>query len=456
MKRTIIMLAASIVTISAFSQQFVCPQDTVQFYQTNYRGKLSWQKSENGIDWSQVPGSQGDTLLVVATSPAFYRTEVVEGACMPYYSDVINLIVNELPIISLELKDSLCLNENAFILTGGVPSGGSYWGDGVFDGKYSPIDAGPGRHQVYYSYTDSLTGCSNTAFTFITVAGLPNQAQAGKDTTMVFADSVFLEANDPENAVGTWTKIQGSNGHFSDVHSPKTWFINDSRDLSFTFKWTISGYCGSSSDEIAISFIPLSRNACPNAPTVTDADGNIYPTVQIGDRCWMAKNLNVGRYVTSTVRNSEHSNLADNSIIEKYCFENNIENCRLYGGLYDWDEAMGYSTVENTQGICPEGWHIPGNSDWANLSLFYKLGDAGEQMKVGGSSGFEGYFAGDRHAMGEFYAFGAGGYWWQSASYNDNGLDEGVLREIAVCKTTLAKSHFTKKTGLSVRCVKNR
>jgi len=34
---------------------------------------------------------------------------------------------------------------------------------------------------------------------------------------------------------------------------------------------------------------------CPDAPTVTDIDGNTYTTVQIGCQCWMRENLRATR-----------------------------------------------------------------------------------------------------------------------------------------------------------------
>ncbi|MCX6223903.1 MAG: hypothetical protein NTV01_04015 [Bacteroidia bacterium] len=455
MKRTIIILFNISLAVSVFSQQYVCRQDTVHFYQDEYRGKLVWQISNNGVDWTILTGSVGDTVEIVGNDPAYYRTEVTEGSCNPWFSDVIHLIINELPIITLNLRDSICLNESAILLNGAIPAGGTYWGDGVIDGKFSPAAAGEGLHKVYYRYRDPQTQCADTAFAIIRVSGVPNRAAAGNDQPFIAADSLLLDANIPANGIGTWTVVSGVYGHFSDIHSAKSWFIKDSTNLNFTLRWSISGNCGTSTDDINLSFFQLSKKPCPNAPTVTDTDGNIYPTIQIGEQCWMAKNLNVGRYVPSTVSNVEHSDLADNNIIEKYCLDNKIENCNLYGGLYDWNEAMGYSETEFAQGICPDGWHIPGNSDWAGLNNFYFYGNAGELIKVGGSSGFEGYFAGDRHVRGQFFSFNASGYWWQSTSYIYTEYNDGYLREIAACNGNLTKSHFPKKTGLSVRCIKN-
>jgi uncharacterized protein (TIGR02145 family) len=455
MKRTITLLIASFLAISSFSQQSLCKRDTIHLYHTNYRGKLSWLVSDNGTDWSRLPGSQKDTLMIIATNPAYYRTEVIEGICRPYYSDVIHLIVNELPPVMLQLTDSVCLNETAFVLNGGSPSGGSYYGDGVLDGKFIPALAGIGRHTVFYRYSDPQTRCTDSTFALITVSPVANHALAGNDLTLIPADSVMLDGNIPENSTGTWTLITGSFGHFSDIHAPKAWFIKESTNLNFTLRWSISGKCGNSSDDINISFFPLSKNPCPNAPTVTDADGNVYPTIQIGDQCWMAKNLNVGRFVPSTVSSVEHSNLYNNGVIEKYCLHNSIDSCNLYGGLYDWDEAMGYSDIEGARGICPEGWHIPTYGDWNILDARYAWGQAGLQIKVGGNSGFEGYYAGDRHSQGEFYSNGSSGFFWVSGSFVFELYNDGYLREIAACNGLISTNHFNKKTGLSVRCIKN-
>jgi hypothetical protein len=83
---------------------------------------------------------------------------------------------------------------------------------------------------------------------------------------------------------------------------------------------------------------------CPAWPVI-DYGGEIYPTVQIGTQCWMAKNLNIGTFVTSINTGSSHSDVSNNGIIEKYCSNNDPNNCAVYGGLYDWDEVMDYDSI---------------------------------------------------------------------------------------------------------------
>jgi len=103
--------------------------------------------------------------------------------------------------------------------------------------------------------------------------------------------------------------------------------------------------------------------SCPDLPVVTYG-GEEYPTVLIENRCWMAKNLNIGIKIIDTLQ------MTDNGVIEKYCYEADTTNCKIYGGLYLWDEAMQYKSEEGTRGICPEGWHIPTNREFVDLFLY--------------------------------------------------------------------------------------
>ena len=95
---------------------------------------------------------------------------------------------------------------------------------------------------------------------------------------------------------------------------------------------------------------------------VDSRDGRIYDTTVIGSQCWMKDYLNVG-----TMLESGTTYPADNGIIEKWCYSNLPTFCDEDGGLYKWEEAMGYSETEGTQGICPTNWHIPSHDEWTTL-----------------------------------------------------------------------------------------
>jgi len=93
-----------------------------------------------------------------------------------------------------------------------------------------------------------------------------------------------------------------------------------------------------------------------------------YRIVRIGTQTWMAENLNRG----AQIHWIENEKQMDDEWVEKFCYDNDINNCDIYGGLYSWWEAMEYSPpdsgmVGTTQGICPDGWHIPTNNEWETL-----------------------------------------------------------------------------------------
>ena len=88
------------------------------------------------------------------------------------------------------------------------------------------------------------------------------------------------------------------------------------------------------------------------ANVITDIEGNFYTTVQIGEQTWMQQNLRV-------------TLAPDGSGIDSYIYtiDGIPVNEETYGRLYTWDVAMNGSTVENSQGICPDGWHIPSDEE---------------------------------------------------------------------------------------------
>ena len=132
-------------------------------------------------------------------------------------------------------------------------------------------------------------------------------------------------------------------------------------------------------------------------------DGQWYTTAQIGSQFWMAENLNNGIKIDSLTEQT------DNGIIEKYCcrpYRDYPGGCDKVGGLYQWDEAMNYSTAEGTQGICMPGWHIPTDNDWQKLmDNFHNFRYPGAYYITGSP------FIPDRKViLDEYEAFEAGKY----------------------------------------------
>jgi uncharacterized protein (TIGR02145 family) len=195
---------------------------------------------------------------------------------------------------------------------------------------------------------------------------------------------------------------------------------------------------------------------------LTDSsDNQTYKTIQIGKQCWMKENLNIGTMIKS---NTEQSN---NGIIEKYCINDDIQYCREYGGLYQWNELMNYDTIEGRQGICPKGWHIPGLKELVTLTD-YLGGDnvAGGKMKEAGTfywkspnsgatneSGFSGlpgsYFD---YKKGEFNNNRYYGDWWSSSKCSDTNSWSLSLNYNDV---KAGKKSAERKFGFSVRCIQD-
>ncbi len=115
-------------------------------------------------------------------------------------------------------------------------------------------------------------------------------------------------------------------------------------------------------------------NPCPGLPTVTDYDGNVYHTVQIGGQCWMKENLRTTRYADGTEIALAASNTDSSSTVAyRYNPGNHSFNVSTYGYLYNWPavmngEASSSSLPSNVQGICPMGWHVPSDAEWTQLT----------------------------------------------------------------------------------------
>ena len=106
--------------------------------------------------------------------------------------------------------------------------------------------------------------------------------------------------------------------------------------------------------------------------TVTDIDGNIYQTVQIGNQIWMAENLKVTHYRNGdTIPNLTNNGDWLNTTSGAYCVYNNIPaNADTYGNLYNW------YALADTRNIAPEGWHVPTDEEIKELEMALGMSQA--------------------------------------------------------------------------------
>ena len=222
-----------------------------------------------------------------------------------------------------------------------------------------------------------------------------------------------------------------------------------------------------------------------NYGEMTDSrDGQTYKTVKIGNQVWMAKNLN---YAYTGVPYKYEDDTSDST---SWCYDDDPANCTKYGRLYTWAAAMdsaglisaanktkcGYGTTCTPnlihQGVCPGGWHIPTVAEWKELFV-----------NVGGTCGDEEYACTNSGAIlkssSGWYDSGNGSddfgfsvipsgwyevnssinvslgniaYYWTAMEYDSSRAYSWYF---IFSQSNVKQDGDEKKTGLSVRCVKD-
>jgi uncharacterized protein (TIGR02145 family) len=136
----------------------------------------------------------------------------------------------------------------------------------------------------------------------------------------------------------------------------------------------------------------ITRATCYTPPTNTvgpfhiarfgkDCDGEIsyqernYKYKTFGNQTWMIENLDYlpevhpANSVSATEKKYYVSGYQGSDVSEA----KKTENYRKYGVLYNWAAATdstlaGPKDPLGVQGICPDGWHLPGNKEWVDLT----------------------------------------------------------------------------------------
>ncbi|HNY01296.1 MAG TPA: FISUMP domain-containing protein, partial [Bacteroidales bacterium] len=216
----------------------------------------------------------------------------------------------------------------------------------------------------------------------------------------------------------------------------------------------------------------------PCTPATVVYQGQTYNTVMVGTQCWLRENLNVGNLLNTS------QTPANNGVVEKYCFNDSVRNCNIYGGMYQWAEIVQYyngasnktnwnpAPTGNFQGICPPGWHIPTNTEWGTLMT--ALGGqsvAGGKIKEVGlyhyqpintgannSSGFTALPGGQRYSSGTYVSINKSSLIWTATPSNNvgpTGALDAYYGGASYSSALSTNGQFYRDVSISVRCLKD-
>jgi len=192
----------------------------------------------------------------------------------------------------------------------------------------------------------------------------------------------------------------------------------------------------------------------------TDADGNNYPVVKIGQQLWMGNNLKTSKYkngvvipnITDSLSWSFQSNPA-------FCWYNNDSvTYHYYGNLYNW------LAVKDTQKICPTGWHLPKDGEWITLTNYLGTESvAGGMLKetstihwedpntdATNETGFTFLPGGMRNNNAKYENIRQNGICWSSTEIDN---DNSWVRVLFYDNGEVLRNQGNKKNGFSVRCI---
>mgnify|MGYP006061086253 FL=1 len=196
--------------------------------------------------------------------------------------------------------------------------------------------------------------------------------------------------------------------------------------------------------------------------SITDADGNIYTSVKIGNQEWMVENLRTSKYsdgtpIPNVTNNSQWDNLSSGAWSH---YNNDSQYETTYGKLYNWDAAT------DSRNICPTGWHVPKDGEWTLLTDYLAAnGHSGTQgvalksksgwgEKSNGTDdyGWKARPVGYRFNSGDFDGVGQYGYWWSSSeSSTSNAWYRSMDNDI----DSVFRTKFKKRLGIYIRCLKD-
>jgi uncharacterized protein (TIGR02145 family) len=328
-------------------------------------------------------------------------------------------------------------------------------GTGSFSGEISGLSEDTEYYVRAWATNEHGTGYGNNVSFTTTLTGVApsvatNAVTDVTDTTAICGGNVVAEGTSPVVIRGVcWST--SSNPVATDPHtndgSGTGEFTTEITGLNPGTQYFVRAFA-TSNEGTAYGFVETftttvggggpQGNPCPDLPVLTDTrDGKQYPTVLIGDQCWLRENLN---YTTGV----------------SYCYDNDPANCDIYGRLYDWTTALT---------ACPPGWHLPSRAELITLSAAVD-NDAGKLKSTGtlwlepnagatNESGFTALPAGFWNSyQGTFNSMGSHTVFWSSTESAPSS-PLAWYHMLVNYNTTIYNYENDKDLGHSVRCLRD-
>ncbi len=374
------------------------------------------------------------------------------------------------PILTLIPNDTLSQTDTFTVIFSGSDENGSIekylididrdsiWDDSLADGAWTYAKPEGGTVTFYWGARDDDGEISSDTVSVIfnTYPSLDSLRKTNTDSW----DSTSATANLYLQSYGSDSDFRDSTLHHHLVVTKISFdstnnsgvFIVPSVDTStyISYRLTISDLYG---DSVTLSDSVLS----PPPPSCTpqganyftdSRDGIQYGCVAIGSQVWFSENLNY--------------NSGDSS----YCYNDDLDNCSTYGRLYTWPKAMGgdfglIHTSIVTQGVCPDGWHIPNSSEWGTLESHGGTYNGpkfrtpyGWQSNNGTDQFGFSALPGGYKSNNNWSSIGNQAYWWSTSA---TAVQDYSIYSLLITwgSDNMIWGDYSKHNALSVRCLRD-